>query len=202
MAHGIILQASGRRREAVEQALRAVRVDPLQTTARCVLGSLLASVGRFAEAEEHFQQAIRLDPNLFLAYGWFSGMQAGRGLFAEVLPLAEKAFALAPWNAAVVGVYAGALARTGHPERSQELIQKLAARPSGADLGWALFHTCCGEVDLAADWFEQCLEKRNVQAPNSIQNLIGEPVRASHRWPKLAAMMNLSAGPLSCWIEC
>ena len=61
--------------------------------------------------------------------------------------------------------------------------------------GWALFHTCCGEIDLAANWYERVIEERDPIGMDTLQTAIGEPVRSSPRWPKLAAMMNLSAEP-------
>jgi hypothetical protein len=61
----------------------------------------------------------------------------------------------------------------------------------GASKGWALFHICCGEIDLAADWFEKAIEERDSMVVAFLQSAIGEPIRASRRWPKLAALMNL-----------
>ena len=79
-------------------------------------------------------------------------------MFVEALPVSEKAFALAPWHALSVGTYAEVLARTGQPERGRELIQKLGSGDKyGTSLGWAIFHTCCGEMDLAADGYDKAL---------------------------------------------
>ena len=60
-------------------------------------------------------------------------------------------------------------------------------------MGWAIFHICCGEIDLAADWYEKAIEERDSLVPSTLQTAIGEAVRASPRWPKLAALMNLPA---------
>jgi serine/threonine-protein kinase len=194
MIYGLVLMTSGRRQEAVAPLERATKADPLQTTTRAVLGVCLGGVGRFAEAEEQFRQAMYLDPNFSWAYLYLGELYAGRGMFAEALPVAEKAFALAPWFAPSVGIYAGVLSRTGQAERGRELIQKLGSGDKyGESAGWAIFHSCCGELDLAASWFEKCIEERDSQASNVLQSVIGEPVRASARWPKLAAMMNLPA---------
>jgi hypothetical protein len=60
-------------------------------------------------------------------------------------------------------------------------------------MGWALFHICCNEIDLATDWYEKAIEERDSLVPSTLQPAIGEGVRASSRWSKLAALMNLPA---------
>jgi hypothetical protein len=114
-------------------------------------------------------------------------------MFVRSAPVSEKAFALTPWHALSVGTYAGVLARTGQPERGRELIQKLGSGDKyGTSLGWAIFHTCCAEMDLAAGSYERPL-RRDPLATDFVQSAIAEPVRAGARWSKLAAMMNLPA---------
>ena len=154
--------AVGRRKEAVEQGEIAVRGDPLQLTVRSFMGMCLDSAGRHAEAEEHLRQTIALDPNFFWAWHFLSEHYAARQMFAEALPCAEKAFSLAPWYAQSVGVYAALLVRTGERDRGIELIQRLGSGEAyGASTGLALFHTCRGEIDPAADWFEKAIEERH-----------------------------------------
>jgi tetratricopeptide (TPR) repeat protein len=189
---GLGLLGAGRRAEAVAQMEQALQGDPLQTTTRVFLGACLGAVGRHAEAEQHFRQAMHLDPNFFWSYVYLAELYAARGMFAEALPIAEKAFALTPWYAPSVGIYAGVLVRTGQPARGKELAHKLGSGEAyGASMGWAIFHICCNEIDLAADWYEKAIEERDSLVPSTLQTAIGESVRASPRWPKLAALMNL-----------
>jgi len=61
----------------------------------------------------------------------------------------------------------------------------------GAAMGLAMFHTRCGDLELAADWFEKAIEERDPTAAVYLQSATGQPLRASPRWPKLAALMNL-----------
>lgn len=99
---------------------------------------------------------------------------------------------MAPWYPPSIGLYAGILTRLGQVDRGKELIEKLASgERSLTSAGWALFHTCCGEIDLAANWYERVIEERDVIGIETLQTAIGEPIRSSPRWPKLAAMMNL-----------
>jgi eukaryotic-like serine/threonine-protein kinase len=191
---GLYLLLMGRWEEAVKQMEQAVQRDPLQTTIRNFLGVTLSAVGRDADAEEQFRQTLHLDANFSWAYVFLAEFYAARGRFAEALPIAEKAFSLTPWYPPSVGIYAGLLVREGQPDRGKELIRKLGSGEAyGASAGWAIFHLCCGEIDPAADWFEKVIEERDPLGAQVLQTPLGEPLRASPRWPKLAALMNLPA---------
>jgi serine/threonine-protein kinase len=186
------LLAIGRREEAVEWAQKAVHGDPLQLTGRNFAGIALAAAGRDVEAEENFRQVIHLDPGFFWAHHFLAEYFVARGRFAEALRCEESAFSLAPWYAPIVGLYAGLLIRAGRMDEGEKLVRNL--RPGeayGASAGVALFHTCQGQLDLAADWFEKAIEERNSLVVLVLQSAIGEQLRASPRWPKLASLMNL-----------
>jgi len=189
---GLCLLAAGRREEAVAQMEQALQGDPLQLTIRVFMAATLGAVGRYAEAEEQFRQAMHLDSSFFWSYDYLAGLYAGRGMFAEALPIANRAFDLSPWYPMSIGLYAGMLVRTGQAGQGKELAQKLGSGETyGAATGRAIFHTCAGEIDLAADWYEKAIEERDSLVFSMMQSAMGEPVRASHRWPKLAALMNL-----------
>jgi serine/threonine protein kinase/Tfp pilus assembly protein PilF len=186
------LSALGRRTEAVEQVERAVQGDPLHTGIRSIMARCLIAVGRYTDAEVHLRQLLDLDPNSALAYYGLANHYAARRMFVEALPFAEKMTSLAPWNLAHTGMYAGLLTRAGEPNRGKELIQRLGSGEAyGASIGLAIYHAYCGEVDLAADWAEKAIEERRPGVALWLQGAIAEPLRASPRWPKLAALMNL-----------
>ncbi|HEY6455895.1 MAG TPA: TIR domain-containing protein [Steroidobacteraceae bacterium] len=188
------LLASGRREDAVEQLRLAVQGDPLHLTYRGILAVCLAAAGHWAEAEELLQQTRDLDPHFFLTHYHLAGIYTARQMFAEAIPCAEKAFSMAPWYPAVIGMYAGLLIRVGQPDRGKDVLTTLGSGETyGTARGVAVFHTCCGQIDLAADWFEKAIEERDPYAPALLQSAIGEPFRLSARWPKLAALMNLPA---------
>ena len=126
------------------------------------------------------------------AYYYLADVYAARQMFEEALPFAEKAFSLAPWYAPNVGVYAALLVRMGERDRGKESDPEAGfGEAYGASTGLAIFHLCCGEIDLAADWFEKAIEERDSGSCVILQSAIGEPLRAGPRWPKLAALMNL-----------
>jgi eukaryotic-like serine/threonine-protein kinase len=186
------LVASGRKKEGCDLVELAVQGDPLHLTIRILAAGCLGADGRYAEAEAHLRQILDFDANFSLAYSVLATQLAAGRMFLEALPFAEKAFSLAPWYTPNVGTYAGLLVRAGQQNRGKELIQRLSSgQVYGTPMGLAIFHTCCDEIDLAADWIEKAIEERFPSVAYWLQTGIAEPLRASPRWPKLAALMNL-----------
>jgi predicted Zn-dependent protease len=119
-------------------------------------------------------------------------LYAARDMMAEARHVAKQAFTLAPWYAPSVGVYAGALVGTGDREGGRDLMRSLgSAENYGVSIGWALFHTTCGELDAAAEWFARAIEERYSMVGAFLQSAIGQPLRSSAHWPSLARRMNL-----------
>jgi TolB-like protein len=184
--------ASGQRDRAVEQLRLAVLGDPLHSTHRGILAVCLAAVGQDAEAEALLLQSRDLEPDFFLTHYYLAGIYTARQRFAEALPCAERAFSLAPWYRATLGLYAGLLVRMGQQNRGDDLLKTLGPSETyGRARGVAVFHTSCGQIDPAADAFEKAIEERDPHAAVLLQSAIGEPLRLSPRWPRLAALMNL-----------
>jgi hypothetical protein len=89
------------------------------------------------------------------------------------------------------------LVLNGELERGREIVQALGVGESyGASRGLAMFRTLCGDIDVAAEWWEKAIHERDISAPLLLQSVLGEPLRASRHWPRLLALMNLptSAG--------
>jgi tetratricopeptide (TPR) repeat protein len=185
---------SGRREEAVEQLKLAVQQDPLHLSYRAILALGLIAVGRYDEADELLNQNQDLDPNFIFTHLILANSRATRQRFAEALQFAEKAFSLAPWYAPAVGLYAGLLVRTGEPDKGREIVQALGGGEAyGASKGLAIFHVLCGDIDAATHWYERGIEERDPDIPYQLQGARTEMLRASPRWPRLAALMNLPA---------
>jgi eukaryotic-like serine/threonine-protein kinase len=183
---------SGHPKEAMQEFELAVLADPLYVPCLAWRAMCLGTVGQYGEAEEQLRQAKDLDPNFFWASYFLAELYAARQMFAEALPHAERSYSLAPWHMPCVGLYAGVLVRTGQPERANEVLQQLGSGASyGASTALAIYHICCGEIEAAADCFEKAIEERYSMVVSFLQGAIGEPLRASSRWPKLAALLNL-----------
>jgi TolB-like protein len=193
MACGFIyLLGAGLRTDAVVQLELAVKGDPLHLLNRDDKAYCLGAVGRYADAMDLLQHTRDLDSGFFWTYYMLADLHAARESFPEALSFAETAFSLAPWHSLSVGVYAGLLVRMGQSDRGNQVLQAL--RQDGkydAAMGMAIFHSHCGNIDLAADWFEKAIAERYSLVATFLQGTTGKAVRASARWPRLAALMNL-----------
>jgi len=184
---------SGQARKAVEQLELAVQADPLHLTYRAILATALGGCRRYADALELLEQTRPLDPNFVWTNAFIADILVARGRFDDALPAAERAYTCAPWYAPSVGVYAGLLTRLGEVERGRLVLDPLNADRYGGPMGRALFHVCLGDIDRAADWFVKAIGQRYSMVGAYLHSAITEPLRASPHWPRLAAMMNLTA---------
>jgi hypothetical protein len=116
-------------------------------------------------------------------------IHAAAGRFADAAAAAERAWSAAPWNPRVVGLLAGALARTGDRERSRQLLRGLeGARP----VGMLMYHLLNPEIEAAALWwYERAIRQRELFTVLYARTPIGDPLRKLPGWGRLAAMMNL-----------
>ncbi len=109
------------------------------------------------------------------------------------MAIARRAYATGPWFPDTIGVLAALLRRNGDVAESQSLAQTLG---SGNALGdaraHAVFHLLCGELDQGAEWVERAIEQRDPSMMFYLRFVVCKGLRASHRWPKIAKMVNLS----------
>ena len=63
--------------------------------------------------------------------------------------------------------------------------------------GRVVFHLLTLALDAAADWYERMIEHRDPFALVYARTSIVAPLRGHHRWPQLAALMQLPASETS-----
>jgi TolB-like protein len=186
------LLGSGQREAAVEQLRLAVQGDPLHLASRNLLAMCLGAVGRFLEAEELLLQTRDLAPDYRITNACLANHYADRQMYAAALPFAEE---VAKWEMRLglhIGQFAGLLVRDGQTDRAKRVLETLGSEVEyGFAMGMGLYHSRCGEIDKAAAWFEKAIAERYSSVPPYLQGAIGEPLRASPHWPRLAALMNL-----------
>jgi TolB-like protein/class 3 adenylate cyclase len=84
------------RQNALAHASRAVRLDPKDSSAHAILGTVLSYACRWGEAEVHFDTAIRLNPNDAEALARFSDFKFLIGKPHEAIECATRALRLNP----------------------------------------------------------------------------------------------------------
>jgi eukaryotic-like serine/threonine-protein kinase len=185
----------GRLREAVAEAERALKQDPLNMIGRTMLAACLAS--EESDSERHYRQILELDENFVPALFGLALNLASRGMLAEARAVTEKGFAVAPWNLQLVGLLAGVSARLGEASRVEGLIARLEpGLVYGTPRGLAIFHLLCSETEKGADWVGKAIEQRDPFVFILMRHPLCKSLRASPRWAKLAALVNLPAEAL------
>jgi tetratricopeptide (TPR) repeat protein len=182
----------GNAEQAINLARRAIEEDPLDVWPRMNLHAYLQAAGRDSEALEQLKKVLELDEHQVVALVSMAMLHADKGDLAEALVIARRAYAIAPWYPDSIAVLAALTRRNGEGAESQSLAQTLGAGEAVGDAHvHALFHLLCGEVDQGADWTEKAIEERDLSMMFYLRFVVCKELRASHRWPKIAKMLNL-----------
>lgn len=180
--------------QAIRLAERAIEQDPLDVWAHMNLHAYLQAAGRDNEALEQLKKVVELDPNQVVALASIVMIQADKGEIVEALKIARRAYAVGRWFPDTVGLLAALLRRNGEEEESRSIAKDLGTGEALGDArAHALFHLICGDIDQGADWVEKAIEQRDSSMRFYLGFVICKKLRASHRWPKIAKMVNLPA---------
>jgi TolB-like protein/Flp pilus assembly protein TadD len=178
--------------QAITLAQRAIEEDPLDVWSRMNLHAYLQAAGREREALEQLTKVLELDETQAVALVSMAMIHADQGNLQESLAIARRAHSIGPWLPETIGVLAALLRRNGDDAESQSLAKTLG---SGEALGdaraHALFHFLCGEVDEGANWAERAINEHDLSMMIYLRFVVCKGLRVSHRWPKIARMVNL-----------
>ena len=187
------LMPTGRIHEAVTVMEKAVESDPLNAPVRSSLAAGLMSAEIYDRAIEEARKGLEIDEDLWIPYQSLIMSYLMKNMVPEALAAAEKSIPAGFLAPTVIGLFAGTLARAGERARAETLIESIKDAPGRfvAPSGMVLYHLVCSEIDAAADWFEKAIETRDPTLVPWLRLPLTKPLRASPRWPKIAAMMNL-----------
>jgi len=178
--------------QAVALARRGIEQDPLDVWPRMNLHAYLQAAGRESEALEQLKKVLELDEHQVVALVSMAMIYADRGELAEALVTARRAHAVAPWYPDAAAMLAALMHRNGQEAESQELAKTLGTGDAFGDAHVrALFHLARGDVEQGADWAEKAVEARDLSIMFYLRYVVSRELRASHRWPKIATMLNL-----------
>jgi len=183
------LLPTGRTRDAVDHAKRALVADPLNISARIVCGTCLNGDGRPAEARAEARQVLAIEENQMFACTVLVVADALEEKWAEAREDAERA---SPRGTLVKGMLAGILRRMGEQKRAGDIVRDLLTGQSyDAPLGLGWYYGIAGELDRAAEWFAKAAERRHPDAAHHSFLVL----RTISRWPALAKLLNLPGHP-------
>ncbi|PYO55860.1 MAG: hypothetical protein DMD83_17450 [Candidatus Rokuibacteriota bacterium] len=140
---GVILQAQGKRREALAQYYEALRLKPDYPDPHNNVGVILAGEGRIDEAIAHYSEALRLAPYYPDAHNNLGAALLGEGRVEEAIAHFAVALSVKPDNPDAHNNLGAALYAQGRVrEATARFSEALRLNPSDADahnnLGTAL----------------------------------------------------------------
>ncbi len=147
--------------EAVAEAERAQRLDPVSAEASQMLGMVLVLAQRYDQAITQLRGALELDPNYFYAEDFLGRAYEQTRRMPEALAAYQRAVELDPNNAENWSNLGHALAVSGNPARARQIIADLkatAARTYVGPYNIALIYAGLGDSDEAFAWLQRACE--------------------------------------------
>jgi serine/threonine-protein kinase len=184
------LQPFGRFEESTAQMQLAVDQDPLHQSWRAIMASHLINAGLHERALVEAEKARDLDESHWLPHYILGEAHLAAGRLDEAIVETSRAHTILPVQAMPAGLLAAALSRSGDKAGAARVIKELGDTPRPL-WGRAVYHLVCSEIDEAADWYQKMIEQREGFALVFAKTQYTTELRASKRWPALAAMMKL-----------
>jgi serine/threonine-protein kinase len=159
-----LLSIVGRMDEAVREATRAQRLDPLSPIVNANVGWTLFLAGRRDRALAELERAVRVDPLNAMAYFYLGATHGAAGRFGEAVAMFEKCLEIAGGFPGVQEAMVSARALAGD---RQPAIDLLDATEDGRRPGYTLLSMvaridlCLGDPDKALARLAQAAEERD-----------------------------------------
>ena len=161
----LYLNPLGRIGEAIEEAGKALELDPLSPACYASLAWLHTNEGNYDEARRYAAEGIELAPT-FLENHWALAealMEAGRT--DEALRALERPYGMARDSTLTLALLARAMKLAGREREAQRFLERMESLRGGSyvapsHLAWA--HMALGNVEAALDLLEAALEIREV----------------------------------------
>jgi len=184
---------TGRHREAIACALRAIDLDPVAPISYGDAGVQHYYARRYPEAVRFFRESLELEPGFHPSHWGLGETYLAMGRISQGVAHLEKAYAGAG-TAAFLGTLALGHARAGRSHSALEILDALTAASSAQpELAavMALVHVGLGDHERALDSLERACEVRSVYLPHVLSlPLLGE-LRRHDRCQRVARRVGL-----------
>jgi serine/threonine-protein kinase len=191
------LRVTGRMKEAVTEAKRALEQDPLDPWYNTQLGYLYHATRQYDLAIAQHLRASEMDPNFYPAHWLLSLTYAQKGQLDQAIAAAEKACELSGRVSPSLGFLGRYYAMAGRTADAQRILEELEARRRvtyvpASSLGSV--YRGLGETDTGLEWLARAIEERD---PINVLALKSEPaydpLRSHPTYQALLRKMNLEA---------
>ena len=182
-----LLGGSGRFDGAVQQALKAIELDPLNTISHHTLGEAYFLARDFDRALQAYERALALGPNDPSLNFSVSQVEGERGNMDRALELGSKSIELSGGASIFLGGYGYLLGLSGATDEAREVLQKLLTRETVYPFDVAVVHVGLGEYEEAIDQLELAYQQRNSQLHYLAEGSAFDPLRD---YPRFQALLD------------
>jgi serine/threonine protein kinase/tetratricopeptide (TPR) repeat protein len=187
--YSLYLPAMGRFDEAIEQAKKALELDPLSLPANENVGDILYLARRYEEAKEQLLHTLDLDPNYGVAHGTLAKVYEAQGLYKEALD--ERLKGAPPETAEEMRkLFASSGVKGVWQARLKQTLERAKREyVSSADI--ALFYARLDQKDEAFAWLEKAMNERSILFNYLVADARFDNLRSDARLPKLLDSVGL-----------
>jgi len=194
--YAYMLACRGAVEEAVVEARRAERLDPLSPMAGQQVGMMLYLARQNEEAIAQLERTIDLSPGYWFAYLRLAQVLMANGDYDRGIEVIQKAIELAGPGTQRSGkhVLASLYALAGNGAEAVKILREIEEQEKTAyvpptDL--AQIHTYLGNIDEAFGWLVEAVEVRDADLFMAKVSPIWDPLRHDPRFDELLRRLNL-----------
>jgi tetratricopeptide (TPR) repeat protein len=179
--------------QAVQEAERAVALDPLSPTAHGMLGLVLSVARQHDRAVEANRMAVQLAPDLWWLRWFLGSALLLQGSFEEGFRVCWDVYEH-NHQPVVIGAMTAVCGAAGQIEQARALFAELEALAQAGTvppIAFALAYLGLGD-DLAFEWFDRAITARDAIASHLPSMPLYDGLRPDPRFRKLLARMNLA----------
>ncbi len=193
--YAYFLACRGEFKEAVDEARRAERLDPLSPMAGRQTGMMLYLGREYEEAIAQLEETIDLSPGYWFTYQRLALALAATGDFDRGIEAARTAIELAGPGTVrnARHTLASLYARSGNRAEAVKILREIEEQEKTtyvppSDL--AQIHAALGNVDEAFSWLEKAVEVRDADLFMAGVSPIWDPIRHDPRFEQLLDRLN------------
>lgn len=155
---------SGRSKEALEQMLRLIELDPLSAYAHVISSFSAVSSGRIADAVEHSRRGVELDSKSYLALWSFAAALQCDKQYAKALVVVERALAISGRHPWALMTLAATYEASGETDKARAVFTEFEARRASEYIQPSMLTAAAaaiGEIDRGIEFAQQALNDRD-----------------------------------------
>ena len=193
---GTMFGMLGRHREALNEKMKALEIDPLSPVYHTDVGRLHYFVREYDQAIENYRAALEVDPNFFFTHTLLGQAYLQKRMFKPALAALDAAMRLTGDSAFSLVRLAHGQACAGQTAKARGLLKRLQAiakRKYVSPYDFALIHAGLGREEEIFTWLERALEERSIWLGYLNVEPVFDGLRGHPRFQRLIKRVGLAS---------